>query len=603
MPRSSFPVRRASRSQKKVKTHKVDNDGSGVVKDGIPRSVIVRQGTVSALTHTPPPCVAPVAHPSPTNPAVSGGAPREGASARSAHRHAAVHRRQTQGATVSVDETRERPLCLLCTHQQHPPSPRPNPLCYRWNSVKDYVHVAAQYGITHVWTVMQTDAHVHLRLIRLPHGPTLTFRIHEYTNARMVRAAQRAPVDPSDALEHSPLVVMHGFNTLPPDDRPASLAGISRPDAMKLVSSMWQHMFPQIQPGKVRLADCQRVVLVHMVPETGNLEFRHYFIRAVPVGLSRSAATLLKGRVPDLGGYTDISEFMASRGRASSAAGGAGAASAAASDSEGEGDVAAATVTLAQDVKGAGNKAAGRSAVKLTEIGPRMTLQLVKVEKGLGGGEVLYHAFQQRTVEEAEALARAVAEREAGRLSRKAQQAANVARKAEAKAAKKAAKAERKAARQEAAKRAAATGTLAEGDGSDADSEGSDTDSDAISAGESDDDDDDADADGGGSVHDDDDSADSESSGDDDAEGDMEAAGAVAVSTAPADAGVGSKRSRAKSAGRAAAAPPVARRGGGPASAGAQAGKRSRMADDADAAGAAHRGAGGGAATSRRGRR
>jgi len=68
MPRSSFPVRRASRSQKKVKTHKVDNDGSGVVKDGIPRSVIVRQGTVSCVAHTPRPLASPpsLTHPPPT---------------------------------------------------------------------------------------------------------------------------------------------------------------------------------------------------------------------------------------------------------------------------------------------------------------------------------------------------------------------------------------------------------------------------------------------------------------------------------------------------------------------------------------------------------
>jgi ribosome biogenesis protein SSF1/2 len=359
-----------------------------------------------------------------------------------------------------------------------PPPPAPSPPTARWNTVKDYVHVAAQYGLTHVWTVTQTDAHVHLRVMRLPHGPTLTFRVREYTNARLVRAVQKMRVDPAEALEHSPLVVMHGFNTVPPDGRPASLAGISRPDAMKLVSSMWQHMFPQIQPGKVRLADCRRVVLMHLVPDTGDVEFRHYYIRAVPVGLSRSAATLLKGRVPDLGGYADISEFMAARGRASSATaaatgGAGGSGTAPTSDSEGEGDAAAATVTLAQDFRGAGNKAAGRSAVKLTEIGPRMTLQLVKVEKGLGGGEVLYHAFQQRTREEAEALERAAAERAAARELRKERQAANVARKAEAAAAKKAAKAERKAARQEAAKRAAAAGTLA-GDGEDTEEDASD---------------------------------------------------------------------------------------------------------------------------------
>ena len=35
----------------------------------------------------------------------------------------------------------------------------------------------------------------------------------------------------------------------------------------------------------------------------------------------------------------------------------------------------------------------GQSAIKLTELGPRMTLRLVKIESGIASGDVLYHAF------------------------------------------------------------------------------------------------------------------------------------------------------------------------------------------------------------------
>lgn len=39
------------------------------------------------------------------------------------------------------------------------------------------------------------------------------------------------------------------------------------------------------------------------------------------------------------------------------------------------------------------NRASTKSAVKLQEVGPRMTLQLIKVEKGLCSGEVLFSEY------------------------------------------------------------------------------------------------------------------------------------------------------------------------------------------------------------------
>lgn len=60
--------------------------------------------------------------------------------------------------------------------------------------------------------------------------------------------------------------------------------------------------------------------------------------------------------------------------------------------SESEGDDEAATVNLATDL-GRLNKASTKSAVKLQEIGPRMTLQLVKIEEGLCSGGVIFSEF------------------------------------------------------------------------------------------------------------------------------------------------------------------------------------------------------------------
>lgn len=60
--------------------------------------------------------------------------------------------------------------------------------------------------------------------------------------------------------------------------------------------------------------------------------------------------------------------------------------------SESEADEESATVSLASDV-GRVNRTSSRNAVRLQEIGPRMTLRLVKVEEGLCSGGTIFTEF------------------------------------------------------------------------------------------------------------------------------------------------------------------------------------------------------------------
>lgn len=48
---------------------------------------------------------------------------------------------------------------------------------------------------------------------------------------------------------------------------------------------------------------------------------------------------------------------------------------------------------------GQGNAKTQQSAMKLSELGPRMTLSLFKVEKGLGEGDILYHKYEEKSTE------------------------------------------------------------------------------------------------------------------------------------------------------------------------------------------------------------
>ncbi|CAE7468628.1 ppan [Symbiodinium sp. KB8] len=77
--------------------------------------------------------------------------------------------------------------------------------------MKDFVAVAGPMGVTHCLLFTQTDKAVNLRVGRLPRGPSVTFRVHAYSLANQVLAAQRRPAFVSEAFRFPPIVVLSGF--------------------------------------------------------------------------------------------------------------------------------------------------------------------------------------------------------------------------------------------------------------------------------------------------------------------------------------------------------------------------------------------------------
>ncbi len=92
-----------------------------------------------------------------------------------------------------------------------------------------------------------------------------------------------------------------------------------------------------------------------------------------------------------------------------------------AQESEGE-DAQASRVELEAE-GGRGRPAVARqSRVKLYEVGPRLELEVVKVEEGVCSGRVLYHRYETRSKEQADAQQAKISEREALRAQRRKQQ-------------------------------------------------------------------------------------------------------------------------------------------------------------------------------------
>lgn len=280
----------------------------------------------------------------------------------------------------------------------------------KMNTIRDYVSVATQIGVTHLWILSATPRSPYLRIARVPQGPTLTFRVAEYSLASDVRGSQRRPVLLQDRdFEQPPLLVMNNF--------------VNAGNEVALMAETFRHSFPPIDVNTARLSSLRRVLLVHRDENSGNLYIRHYALKVQQAGLSRPVRKMVnRRRIPKMGNLADVSQLIdAAPGVFSS-------------DSEAE-DNPDAAVTLAQPV----NKmpSGANSTIKLAEVGPRLTLELVKAQAGLCEGAVLYHRFVKRTEEEATENERRITERIALKRKRREEQEANVKRKEDAKRAKK----------------------------------------------------------------------------------------------------------------------------------------------------------------------
>ncbi|VCX14682.1 unnamed protein product, partial [Gulo gulo] len=105
------------------------------------------------------------------------------------------------------------------------------------NTLKDCVAVAGPLGVTHFLILSKTETNIYFKLMRLPGGPTLTFRINKYTLVRDVVSSLRRHRMHEQQFAHPPLLVLNSFG----------------PHGMhvKLMATMFQNLFPSINVHKV----------------------------------------------------------------------------------------------------------------------------------------------------------------------------------------------------------------------------------------------------------------------------------------------------------------------------------------------------------------
>lgn len=285
----------------------------------------------------------------------------------------------------------------------------------RHNNIKDYVSVSAQLGISHFWIFSATDRSPYLRFAKVPQGPTLTFRVLEYSLGSDVRSSHRRPVSLQDGdAQSAPLLVLNNF---------AVAEKGPEKDGIDLMAEMFRRSFPAVDVKQTQLRAVRRVVLVDRDDESGHVRIRHYAIRVQAAGLSRPVRKIaVRGKVPKLATMTDVSELIEGNGVG-------------AFSSDSEMDDAPLPVTLAQPVQRLRRGAS--SSIRLVEVGPRLTLELVKAQAGLCDGAVLYHRYRTKDPEAAREAEERIRARTELKRKRREEQEANVERKKAVKRAKK----------------------------------------------------------------------------------------------------------------------------------------------------------------------
>ncbi|KAJ2995094.1 hypothetical protein HDV02_001082 [Globomyces sp. JEL0801] len=267
----------------------------------------------------------------------------------------------------------------------------------RGNKIKDFLMIAGQLMVTHLMVFSKSsNGGVNLRIGKIPRGPTLTFHVQSYVLSKDVFKLQKNPKSPGHEFLTPPLVVLNNFG-----------------DSAKhvvLLATMLQNMFPSIKVTKMKLSDARRVILFNYNTETNLIEMRHYKITIKQLGLSKSVKAIIHTKVPDLRGFEDISDFIL-RG-------------AFASESDVE-DGPESTIQIGKD------DSSQKRAIKLFELGPRLELQLIKIEDGLCGGEVIYHAFKTKDKKEIEELSKRKETQKEEKARRRAEQERNVKAKKE----------------------------------------------------------------------------------------------------------------------------------------------------------------------------
>jgi len=316
--------------------------------------------------------------------------------------------------------------------------------------------MAGPLGVTHLLLFSHsTSGNTNLRVALTPRGPTLHFKVENYSLCKDISQALKHPRGGGKEHLAAPLLVMNNF---------AQAVDTSTNPIPKqlesLMTTIFQSFFPPISPQTTPLSSIKRIMLLNRektsaaADGTYVMNLRHYAITTKRIGVSRRIRRLdpneqrlkeKKGKaIPNLGKLDDVADYLLDP-----AAGGYTSASETEVETDAEVEILESTTKKVLNKKDRqrmqesdkptthSDRSGGveKRAVKLVELGPRMKLRLVKVEEGVCEGKVMWHEFVTKTTAEEREMDQVWDERKKQKEQRKKEQKANVERKRQERAA------------------------------------------------------------------------------------------------------------------------------------------------------------------------
>lgn len=326
------------------------------------------------------------------------------------------------------------------------------------NRLRDYTTMAGPLGVTHFLLFSKSaNGNTNMRLALTPRGPTLHFKVENYSLCRDVEKALRRPRGGGQDHKTPPLLVMNNFNSPKADENSKVPKRLEN-----LTTTVFQSLFPPINPQATPLSSIRRIMLLNreLDPESEEqdsyvLSLRHYAISTKKTGISKRVRRLdpkevrnkesKKTAVPNLGKLEDAADYLLDPSAA-----GYTSASETEADTDAEVEVAESSTKKVLNKRELQRMKAGekekaqkkmgntpdveKRAVKLVELGPRLKLRLIKVEEGLCEGKVMWHEYIAKSSEEVKTMEKNWDHKRKEKDQRKKQQKENIEKKKQEKA-------------------------------------------------------------------------------------------------------------------------------------------------------------------------
>ena len=215
-------------------------------------------------------------------------------------------------------------------------------------SLKEMISLSKSNFIDHMMFITSTEAGSYLKAMKLPKGPTVTFKLIEFTLSSDVRQSLKKRIKLQPDFRSPPFLVMKGVEGTP--------------------NLLFRSIFPSLPLEKIKLKRCKRVVLIDLTD--GVYSFRHYMIKSRPVGMSQALKKLSRNTIPNLNKFNSVNEWLEDPGNGS------------------ESEYEDAEINEENEKK---------VSLRLIEIGPRLSFTLHKIEEGLNCGNVLFHAVVKKS--------------------------------------------------------------------------------------------------------------------------------------------------------------------------------------------------------------